>query len=220
MATKTVVITGFEPWGHAAENPTLDILDRLRGKNFEGIELKTVRMPVDTTKIGGLVSDALDEHHPDVWFSLGLYPGSSLVSIERTAANVRDFPVGDNAGNQPYDEPVFEGAPPAYWTNLPLKAIVRDIRKRGIPVKVSNSASTYLCNQIMYSALHLSKEKRLKTRAGFIHVPCTPQYVARAPYPEHEWPSMSLDLMIEAVETAVTTATTCERDIKEAPKGY
>lgn len=220
MSAKMVVVTGYEPWGHASENPTLDILEHLRGRNFDDIELKTVRVPVDTTGIAGLVSETLDRYRPDVWISLGLYPGSTVVALERTAANVCDFPVPDNVGHRPHDEPVFADGPYAYASTLPIKAIVHDIRARGIPVKVSNSASTYLCNQIMYAALHLARKKDLPTRSGFIHVPCTPQYVAKAAYPEHEWPSMNLDLMAEAVETAVATAATRTTDIKEPPKGY
>src|SRR5262249_37575216 len=99
MSAKMVGVTGCEPGGHATENPTLDILERLRGKNFDGIELKTVRVPVDTKGIAGLVNDTLERYRPDVWISLGLYPGSSVVAIERTAANVCDFPVADNLGN-------------------------------------------------------------------------------------------------------------------------
>ena len=72
----------------------------------------------------------------------------------------------------------------------------------------------------MYTALHLVREKALPTRAGFIHVPCTPGYVARAAYPEHEFPSMSLDVMADAVDAAIVTATEREDDIEAASKGY
>ena len=219
MTTKKVVLTGYEPWQHAAANPTIDILGTLRQRNFEGLELIAIEVPVETDKIAALVADALDEHEPDIWISLGLFPGSPLVSVERTAANVRDFPVADNRGKQPYDEPVFAEGPAAYAATIPIKAIVGEINKRGIPAKVSNTASTYLCNQIMYSALHLVKEKGLGTRSGFIHVPCTPDYVAAADYPEHELPSMSLELMSEAVAAAVVTAASRETDIKAPPKG-
>ena len=220
MAAKRVVLTGYEPWSHASENPTIDLLEKARARNFPDIELITLRVPVESARIEPLVEDALDTHRPDIWISLGLYPGSPVVSVERTAANVKDFPVPDNVDAQPVDEPVYPDGPFAYRSTLPIKAMVAAMNERGVPTKVSNTASTYLCNQIMYTALHLVQEKGLETRAGFIHVPCTPGYVAQAAYPEHEWPSMSLDLMDEAIDAAITTAARQNADIAEPPKGY
>ncbi len=220
MAAKRVVLTGYEPWSHASENPTLELLDRARSRNFAEVELITLRVPVDSGRITPLVDEALDAYRPDIWISLGLYPGSPVIGVERTAANVKDFPVPDNVDAQPIDEPVFADGPFAYRATLPVKAIVRAMTDRSIPARISNTASTYLCNQIMYTTLHLSRQKKLATRAGFIHVPCSPGYVAKASYPEHEFPSMSLDLMADAVDTAVTTAARQETDISAAPKGY
>ena len=220
MAAKRVVLTGYEPWSHASENPTLDLLDRARERNFADIELITLRVPVESERLGPLVDEALEAHKPDIWISLGLFPGSSVIAVERTAANVMDFPVPDNVDVQPVDEPVYPDGPFAYQSTLPIKAMVAAMNQRAIPAKVSNTASTYLCNQIMYTALHLVQEKGMETRAGFVHVPCTPGYVAQADYPEHEWPSMSLDLMDEAIDAAITTAASQDTDIAAAPKGY
>ena len=220
MAAKRVVLTGYEPWSHASENPTLALLDKARERNFADIELITLRVPVESERLGPLVDEALETHKPDIWISLGLFPGSPVVAVERTAANVMDFPVPDNLDVQPVDEPVYADGPFAYRSTLPIKAMVAAMNERGVPAKVSNTASTYLCNQIMYTALHLVQEKGMETRAGFIHVPCSPGYVAQAAYPEHEWPSMSLDLMDEAVDAAITTAASLDTDIAAPPKGY
>lgn len=220
MTSKRVVLTGYEPWAHASSNPTLDLLDRTKERNLPNIELFTISVPIEDSKITEIVDDALNEYKPDVWVSLGLYPGLSVIGIERTAANVRDFPVPDNMGSQPVDEPIFADGPFAYKATLPVKAIVKSLTSNSIPAKVSNSASTYLCNQIMYSALHLINKKQLNSRAGFIHVPYTPEYVASASYPEHEYPSMSLDMMADAVCFALATAVKLDEDIYAPPKGY
>ena len=220
MTSKRVVLTGYEPWAHASSNPTLDLLDRAKERNLPNIELVTISIPIEDGKISKIVDDALTEYEPAVWVSLGLYPGLSVIGIERTAANVRDFPVPDNVGSQPFDEPIFSEGPYAYKATLPIKSIVKTLTSHSIPAKVSNSASTYLCNQIMYSALHLINKKNMNSRAGFIHVPYTPEYVASASYPEHEYPSMSLDMMADAVCFALTTATECDEDIQAPPKGY
>jgi len=88
MAAKRVVLTGYEPWAHAAENPTIELLDRARERNIPDVELITIRVPVETNKITPLVDEALEEYQPDIWISLGLYQGLSVIGVERTAANV------------------------------------------------------------------------------------------------------------------------------------
>jgi len=220
MAARKVVITGYEPWKHGTENPTLEILDKLRQVNSAEADLITVRIPVDTTKITALVDATLDEHKPDVWISLGLYPGLSVIAVERLAANVLDYPIPDNADHQPHSKPVFPGCALAYPATLPIKAIAAELRQQGIPVKISNTASTYACNQIMYTSLHLIAEKGLPTRGGFIHVPCTPKHVASLSYPFQEFPSMSVDLMTDAVRTAIAVTLARETDIEAPPPGY
>ena len=72
----------------------------------------------------------------------------------------------------------------------------------------------------MYSGLQLNDKKNMNCRAGFIHVPYTPEHVAGASYPEHEYPSMSLDLMEDAVCFSLITAAEHDEDIHAPPKGY
>jgi hypothetical protein len=90
--TPKIVVTGFEPWQHGSENPTLNVLDQLEQSNAVPGELITIRLPVDTTKLAAIVEEALDRVGPDVWISLGLATGHSVIAVERMAANVRDFP--------------------------------------------------------------------------------------------------------------------------------
>lgn len=194
-----IVVTGFEPWQHGTENPTLDVLDQLERSNAVPGELTTIRLPVDTMKLADIVEEALDRVRPDVWISLGLAPGHAVIAVERMAANVRDFPIPDNVGHQPGGDPVFAEGPAAYLSTLPVKAITFALRAAGIPAKLSNSPSTYLCNQMMYTVLHLVDRKRMPTKAGFIHVPATPDYVAKQAYPFVEMPSMGVELMTAAV---------------------
>jgi pyroglutamyl-peptidase len=199
----TIVVTGYEPWERASENPTLEILDRLQSTNAFGAKLVCIRFPVDASKIAPMVEAALDQQTPELWLSLGLAPGAAVIAVERLAANVLDYLIPDNAGNQPQAKPIFDGAPLAYPATLPVNAIAAAVRQRGIPVKLSNSAGTYACNQLMYTALHMIAQRGLKTRGGFIHVPFTPSYVAKQNEAYREHPSMSLDLMVGAVATAI-----------------
>ncbi len=215
-----IVVTGFEPFAHGSENPTLEVLAQLRSSNDIDGELTTVQMPVDSGIIAELTSAKLDALRPDVWISLGVAPGLAVVAVERIAANVMDFPIPDNVGAQYGGEPVFEGAPAGRLATLPVKAIASELRAAGIPAKVSNSPSTYLCNQMMYTVLHLVAEKKMATRAGFIHVPAHPSFVAKQVYPLTEMPSMSIDLMADAVKKAIRTALAVHSDHREPAFNY
>jgi pyroglutamyl-peptidase len=212
MSTK-IVVTGFEPWQHGTENPTLDVLDQLEQSNAVPGALTTIRLPVDTTKLAVIIEEALDRIRPDVWISLGLATGHSVIAVERMAANVRDFPIPDNGGHQPGGDPVFADGPAAYLSTLPVKAITFALRAAGIPAKLSNSPSTYLCNQMMYTVLHLVDRKRMPTKAGFIHVPATPGYVAKQAYPFVEMPSMGVELMTCAVLESLAAIAAAPSDI-------
>ena len=218
--TAKIVVTGFEPWEHGTENPTLEVLDRLdRSNDVEG-ELSTVRLPVDSSRLADIVGETLDRVRPDLWISLGLAPGSSVIAVERIAANVLDFPVPDNAGHQPGGDPVFADGPAAYFATLPVKAITLGLRSSGIPTKLSNSASTYGCNQMMYTTLHLIARQGLSTRAGFIHVPASPSLAAKQVYPQVEMPSMCVDLTTHAVQKAIVLALQTEADLQEPAFNY
>jgi pyroglutamyl-peptidase len=218
--TRKIVVTGFEPWQHGTENPTLDVLNQLEQANAVPGELTTIRLPVDTTKLAAIVEEALDRVVPDVWISLGLATGHSVIAVERMAANVRDFPIPDNGGHQPSGDPVFADGPAAYLSTLPVKAITFALRAAGIPAKLSNSPSTYLCNQMMYTVLHLIDRKRMPTKAGFIHVPATPSYVAKQAYPFVEMPSMSIELMTDAVLESLAAIAAATRDIQVPTFNY
>jgi pyroglutamyl-peptidase len=215
-----IVVTGFEPWAHGAENPTLEVLDQLRASNDIEGDLTTVRLPVVSDKLADITSRTLDEVRPDLWISLGLWPGLSVIAVERIAANVMDFPIPDNAGQQYGGEPVFKGGPAAHMATLPVKTIATELRKTGVPAKVSNSPSTYLCNQMMYTVLHLVEQKGLKTRAGFIHVPAHPGLAAKQEYPQVEMPSMATELMTKAVKQAIRISLTVEHDHHQPAFSY
>jgi pyroglutamyl-peptidase len=217
-----IVVTGFEPWEHGTENPTLDVLDLLDRANDIAGELSTVRLPVDSARLAGIVEETLDRVRPNLWISLGLAPGSAVIAVERIAGNVLDFPVPDNAGHQPGGDPVFAEGPPAYFSTLPIKTIAFGLRAAGIPAKISNSASTYGCNQMMYTALHLIARRGFPTRAGFIHVPASPSLAAKQAYPLIDMPSMDVGLMSSAVRKAIalTLATDADTDLREPAFNY
>ena len=119
-----IVVTGFEPWGPNAENPTLEILDLLKAADDVEGDLTLLRLPVDSSKIAGITSKILDEVEPDLWISLGLATGLAVIAVERIAANIMDFAIPDNAGYHHRGEAVFADGPAAHTATLPVELIV------------------------------------------------------------------------------------------------
>ncbi|MEM0106554.1 MAG: pyroglutamyl-peptidase I [Zestosphaera sp.] len=204
-----VLLTGFEPFGGDKLNPSEFVVRRLPealAKEMSGLEVVTAVLPVSFRRAGSVLRELLSSNVPDIYIGLGLWSGISYVTIERVAVNVKDARIPDNDGEQPVDEPIEPEGPPAYFTTLPKKAILRRLRESGIPAIVSNTAGTFLCNFVMYIALHHSAMYGYPRKAGFMHLPLLPEQAA---VKRGDWagvpPSMSLETMIKAVEIALRT---------------
>jgi pyroglutamyl-peptidase len=168
----TVVVSGFEPFDGALTNPSWETAVRLaeRGEELVGDRVVAVRLPVTFAGAWPVLDAAIREHDPDVVVALGLAGGAPGVRLERVAVNVRDARIPDNAGDRPVDVPVAEGGPVGYWSTLPLKASLAEVRAAGVPVAVSSTAGTYVCNDVFYALMHHWGAGPGR-RAGFVHVP-------------------------------------------------
>lgn len=202
-----IVVSGFGPWGAIDENPTPAVLARLREAPDLAGRLTTLELPVESARMRTLVADTLDAVRPALWIGLGLAFGSAVVAVERIAVNVMDFDGPDIAGVRHGGEPVLAEGPAAYLATVPVGAIAARLREAGVPARVSNTAGTLLCNQMLYTLLHLAAARGGAMRAGFLHVPAHPALVARQSGRAAEHPSMDLALMAAAVRTAIATAT-------------
>ncbi|MBN0039755.1 pyroglutamyl-peptidase I [Cellulosimicrobium cellulans] len=168
----TVVVSGFEPFDGAGGNPSWETAARLaeRGQELVGDRVVAVRLPVTFGGAWQVLDAAIRAHDPDVVVALGLAGGATRVRLERVAVNVRDARIPDNGGAQPVDVPVVAGAPVGYWSTLPLKASLAAIRAADVPVEVSSTAGTYVCNDVFYALMHHWGAGPGR-RAGFVHVP-------------------------------------------------
>ncbi|NLN42072.1 MAG: pyroglutamyl-peptidase I [Clostridiales bacterium] len=192
-----ILITAFEPFGGEKVNPALEAMKLLPDKIGEAQILK-LELPTVFKKSIEKVWQHIDEYEPDIVISLGQAGGRACISIERVAINIDDTTMADNEGNMPVDQPIFKDGENAYFSNLPIKNMVEDIKKAGIPANISNTAGTYVCNHVMYGVLYKIHKEKLDIKAGFIHVPFIPEQVVNKP----ERASMSLENIVKAVEIA------------------
>ncbi len=206
----TVLITGIEPFDGETLNPSWEAARRLDGTQVAGAALVARQLPCVIGKVVGVLRQAIADTRPDVVICLGQAGGRSDVSVERVAINVVDARIPDNEGRQPIDEPVVEGGPAAYFSTLPIKAIVRDLRAAGVPASVSSTAGTYNCNTIFYGLAHYIATEQPALRGGFVHVPYLPEMAAHHP----GQPSLALATLIEGVKVMVATTLAVKADIK------
>ncbi len=199
----TVLITGIEPFDGETLNPSWEAARRLDGAQVAGATLVARQLPCVIGKVVGVLRQAIEDTQPDLVICLGQAGGRSDVSIERVAINVVDARIPDNEGRQPIDEPVVAGGPAAYFSTLPIKAIV--------PASVSSTAGTYNCNTIFYGLSHYIATERPALRGGFVHVPYLPEMAAHHP----GQPSLALETLIEGVKVMVATSLAVTADVKE-----
>lgn len=205
---KTVLLTGFEPFNKATINPAWEAVRALDGWSGEGFRVEARQLPCVFMDAKQLLAAMVDELHPDIVIAVGQAGGRAEISVERVAINVDDASILDNAGRQPVDRPIAEDGPAAYFSTLPIKAMVAAMRDKGLIAGVSQTAGTFVCNHVFYGLMHHTAGK--PTRAGFIHVPFLPEQAEERP---DDPPSMALDDIILGIMTAVETAVNVERDV-------
>lgn len=206
-----ILLTGFEPFGGDADNPSMQLLRAFEGRMMEGAVLATALLPVSYGNAPRVLAEALRRERPTLVLALGQAGGRPQLSLERVALNLADARIPDNDGAQPLDVPLLPGAPAAYFSDLPLKAMRRAMQERGVPAELSLSAGSFVCNAVFYALMHQAAGLAPRPRAGFMHLPLLPsQAAARAGAP-----SMALETMREGVEAALQAALAHATDIAE-----
>lgn len=204
-----VLITGFDPFGGESINPAWEAVKMMRDE-IAGAEIVKMQIPTVVGKSIEKIHDKMREINPDVVLSIGQAGGRFGVTPERVAINITDARIPDNEGNQPIDAPIFADGPAAYFTNLPVKAMVESIKGAGYPSVLSNTAGTYICNHVMYGILYYIDKEFPNARGGFIHVPYAASQVVNKP----GTPSMAIADITASLEAAVQAAVENTQDIK------
>jgi pyroglutamyl-peptidase len=203
-----ILLTGFEPFGTYKDNPSAEVAEALHGRAVAGVTVRSEILPVHHARAAARVADLVRESAPTAIVHLGLAGGRARLALERVAVNVMDFEIADNAGYRATGEPCVAGGPAAYFSTLPLQAMLEALSVEGVPAYLSSSAGTYLCNQTFYTTRHLLESQARDIPAGFIHLPLSPAMVVAAGL---EQPSMDVPLMVRAIEIALRVLTSGDR---------
>lgn len=199
-----ILLTGFEPFGTYKDNPSAEVAGALDGRAVGGDTVRSAILPVHHAAAAAAVTRLVEDVAPSAIVHLGLAGGRARLALERVAVNVMDFEIADNAGYRATGEPCVPGGPAAYFSTLPLEAMLEALTAEGVPAYLSSTAGTYLCNQTFYTTRHLLESRGTRTPAGFIHLPLSPAMVVASGLDQ---PSMDVPLMIRAVEIALRVVT-------------
>jgi pyroglutamyl-peptidase len=196
-----LLVTGFEPFGGSRLNPSELVAKGLAElQPVAGCQIAFAILPVDGQQAASRLLEAIRQSKPDAVICLGEASQRAVLSIERVAVNLLDYRIPDNSGNQFHDQPIVKDGPAAYFATLPVRAMLQAVISAGVPVELSLSAGSYLCNQVMYELLHELAAQPARILGGFIHLPALPEQVVER---ETRQPSMALATSLRGVTAAL-----------------
>lgn len=193
-----ILVTGFDPFGGEKVNPAQEAVKSLPSV-IHGAEIHWVEIPTVFYKSAEVLEAEIVRYQPNVVLCIGQAGGRTSLTPERVAINQDDARIPDNQGNQPIDTPIRLDGEAAYFSTLPIKAMVQAIKEDGLPATVSNTAGTFVCNHLMYQALYLADKKFPNVRAGFMHIPYMTEQVINKP----NTASMNLVDIVKGIEAAI-----------------
>jgi pyroglutamyl-peptidase len=189
---KTVLVTGFEPFGAYPINPSQMIAETLNGSSLPDAEIIGIVLPVNFTTSVEKARDAIEQYHPDVVISLGLNAKATVIEVEKIGINLKRYPLGD--GRWSFPRLIVKKSPFLRITSLHTDDIVRKMQEADIPAKQSFFAGTYICNALFYGLIGYVKNQNLNTSIGFLHVPLLDSQDPQG---------MPLGSMVDAVKIAI-----------------
>lgn len=164
------------PFGGRSLNPTALLIESLIRNEIsypDSLIVDQILLPVTFSESFNVLQTKINEFNPDVVISFGQAAGRDSIELEQVAVNLIDADIPDNQGAKPEKELINHLGEDSYFSSLPLQGIEGALKDHNIPVKISNSAGTYVCNYLFYRLMETNQDTfRL---CGFIHVPLLPE---------------------------------------------
>lgn len=205
---RTILLTGFEPFGGEASNPSWDSVQQLDGWQPDDETVVVARqLPCVFGSSLAEMNEHINELDPVLVLAVGQAGGRTCFSLEKVAINYNDARIADNQGQQPLATATVDAGPAAYFSTLPVKHLLQQLRAQGIPADLSFSAGTFVCNHLFYGLMHRLAATPL-VRAGFIHIPYCPMQASR-----QQSASMSIEMVVAALKICIEVSLLQQPDI-------
>lgn len=169
----TLLLTYFGPFEGVPINPSQAVAFGAQEAltiSAPHLTVEVHELPVEFTESSRALGNLLERIKPELAISLGVAAGRDKVSLERVAINLDSARIPDNAGAQLIDQPIRGDGPDAYFSTLPTRAIFEQLTAQQLPVELSYTAGTFVCNHVFYELMHATKGA---IPAGFVHIPLT-----------------------------------------------
>ncbi|KAB5606258.1 pyroglutamyl-peptidase I [Bifidobacterium jacchi] len=187
MQQLNVVISGFDHYDGVNVNPAVEVPKALveRGVDlarvgadadadgvFDDVRVNVhaVSIPVSFGKAWPTLREAIDAAKPDIVIATGLKHTARGVMLERCATNLMDSPRPDAENVVARRTPINPDGPAAYWTRLPLRAILKDFTRDHIAASLSSDAGTFVCNSLFYRLMEWTSTQQ-RVLSGFVSLP-------------------------------------------------
>ena len=190
-----ILITGFEPFAKDEINSSWESV-KLLPNELKGNKIYKVLIPV-VFNVDNLIEN-IKKYSPDIIILVGQAGGRTGITIERVAINLDDAIIPDNNNYQPVDNTIKLDGENAYFSPLPVKTIINNLKDNDIEARISYTAGTYVCNHVMYNTLYHINKNNLDIKAGFIHVPYLPIQTM-------DKPSMKIEDIVKGLLSIIET---------------
>lgn len=160
-----LLVTGFGPFPGITDNPSGRFAEAIDGHTIEGVRIAGRVIPVRWRDAWAHIEHHIDALRPDALLMFGVASERAGVEVELIGRN-HNRPALDAVGELPEAAEIVPGGPPDLATRLPWPALT------GPGIGTSTDAGAYLCNHVLYRALHLGPERL--PLCGFVHLPAGP----------------------------------------------
>ena len=175
--TKSILITGFEPFGEHQDNISEDIANTFANKitTFEqnncAYELHWQAQILSVDEQGSAQIANMLRQKSDVFDAIiqcGLCENCTQVHIETKAQNRLDMRVADNSGRMIKDQIIIPDAPKALSTSINVEELELESFSCA---QISDDAGAYVCNETYFRTLWACKNAKQSIPLTFVHLP-------------------------------------------------
>lgn len=197
---KNILITAFEPFGRDSINSSQLVLESLQlsdlnKKNNSKMKLKSskaqsrsrlnlneatfqkILLPVYYQRsFDQLKKQTQWDELTDI-IMLGQAGGRKSICLERLAVNWQESLSADEKGVVKTGKRISKNSADFFITPYPLLEWMENLKSETIPVEISTSAGTFVCNDLSYRVALDVYKMNSKKRWLFIHLPYVPEQV-------------------------------------------
>ena len=163
-----ILVTGFKPFLGDEINPSQKLAEHLT-ETQKCVE--SLILPVEFGKSFDILKDRIEKMSPDYLLMIGQAGGRANICLEKIGLNWVQSEVMDESGFKPVRGKISASDDLALMSSFPVDNAFLDLKTKGLPVEISFSAGTYVCNELYFKTLQSFKNMK----SVFIHVPLLPE---------------------------------------------